>query len=178
MNDNDLANTSTAMAVASLCIELIRGDEKLIKRLQRLARKRSAPFEFTKMDEHALMLTDQVVTHLGLRAAHEARGKHSHLMVPIPQDEEVRDESAGALACGSFAVEYIRTHPEVLAAFGAWWDAKSPGREGAANPDTLEAVDGILTMMAAVVHKAGKAESRPEPESAADPGRDDGLRFL
>jgi hypothetical protein len=86
------------------------------------------------------------------------RKKHGHEMVIEFGVVEARRASPGsvpfiaAIGAGSFAVEYIRRHPDVLAAFQAWLDDRCPGKPTAAESFTAESMEKIdmrLTVLAA-----------------------------
>lgn len=170
---------TTGMAVASLCVEMIADDPELIKRLQEHVRKREAPFEADRLDEHALRVTDMLLTTHGFKTAKEGRDSvHEHMVIPVPSDKETAEQSAGALAAGSYLAEYMHKHPEALAGFGAWWDEQHPGDAGAITADRLEVVDELLTFMAAVVIRVTEGKEHRHTEDVKLHENDDGIRYV
>jgi hypothetical protein len=164
---------ATALMMASLCVSVVKADPELIKRLRKLAKKTGAPVEDTNaINEVALSLIDLAITAMALRAAEgggqgddamRSQGRHashqhrvSSVVIPVPHMEDGAAKSAGALAIGSFAVEYLHKVPGVREAFSAWMDEAHPGAtNGKRNtePGTLKEADETLTIMA---HVAGQ----------------------
>ncbi len=180
MRDNDEGDEvstigqaeAAALMMASLCISVVKDDPELVKRLRKLTRKSGAPFDDRQVSETALAMINLAVTSMALRAAEgggfgqRAQGRHEHrhretVVVPVPHMEDGAAKSAGALAAGSFAVEYLHAVPGVLEAFNAWMDETHPGgKNHVATTDELKGADQVLTMMA---HVAGKlADGKPE----------------
>lgn len=180
-------NDSLGMAVASLCIELIYSNPELITRLQEHARKREAPFDAGKLDEQVLLLADRLVTAHGYRASRRAQGQDTekHLVVPVPTDAELAEQSAGALAIGGYMAEYMYENPEALAGFGAWWDEHHDPK-GAVTAERMEATDEMLTFMAAAVLSVaegrtgvdGEHRMHRHTEDVDLNESDDGIRYV
>jgi len=170
---------ATALMMASLCINVVKDDPELVKRLRKLARKTGAPVDNGQVNETALTLIDFAVTAMALRAAkgdgygERAAGRHElryeTVVIPVPHMEDGAAKSATALAVASFAVEYLHAVPGVRGAFTAWLDEAHPGTGGPvkATQDQLEDADQVLTMMA---HVAGKLADGKLEEVPGDAG--------
>ncbi len=101
----------------------------------------------------------------------QARHEHRHretVVVPVPHMEDGAAKSAGALAAGSFAVEYLHAVPGVLEAFNAWMDEVHPGgKNHVATTAELKGADQVLTMMAHVAGKLADGKLEEVPGDAA-----------
>ena len=150
------AGASIAHMVAVAALRMIEEDPELIGRLQEQVRKEdlSRVIKPESLDESTLSMIELAVSTVGKNLL-EFDGPVDEFSILVPRGEgHSLWHSAGAMAVGSFATEYIRTDPERCKAFGTWMaeTKEQPDAQEMCTPDRLEAADDLLTLMA---HAAG-----------------------
>lgn len=164
MPSREDVENSTAHMVAVLCMQLVREDPELIRRLQELGRKTGVPFDAGKLDEKALEMAEAGVTVVGQQLVRR-RGAIRAFELPIPQiGPGSTAHAAGALAVGSFTTEYVHSVPGRVDAFASWMREHYPAVTDELNigQDTIEDADSMLTLMAHVAGRIADVEGETD----------------
>lgn len=172
----EAVGNSTAHMVAVLCMQLVREDPELVKRLQALAREQKAPFKADKLNEFAIEMAETGMTLMGQRLL-QGRAMTA-FELPVPRIENGLERTAGALAVGSFTTEFVHSHPERLRLFDEWMQKEHPDATAGADitQGAIEDADHMLTLMAHVSNHLLDAEvgddqpedKQPEPQQVSD----------
>lgn len=156
------ASASTAHMIAVIALQMIREDPVLVVQLQQAARKAKTPFNPDRVDAKALEMSEMALTIIGQKLLrHQGPLATFQVVIPHTGEDDGLEQSAGALAVGSFTTEYVHSDPERFAAFAGWMSDTHPG---AVEPreikrSAIEGADQLLTLMA---HAANVMADEPE----------------
>jgi hypothetical protein len=188
-----------ALVLASMCISIISADPELIAKVKAYADDQDSPVKGAAITGFSLELADVAIMMMAKRAiagrghaaeamaTHEGH-EHQTMVIPVPNLDEGAAQSAGALALGSFAVEFLHKNADILTAFRRWLDENRPDIQAGeyVTQERVEAADQMLTMMAHMADQVAQREGghvhdpEPEPEKIdlRDLGADRGLRNI
>jgi hypothetical protein len=117
--------------IAVIALQMIREDPVLVVQLQQAARKAKTPFNPDRVDAKALEMSEMALTIIGQKLLrHQGPLATFQVVIPHTPDDDGLEQSAGALAVGSFTTEWVHSDPERFAAFAGWMSSR--GRSSAA----------------------------------------------